>query len=124
MRSPLPGMDPYLEDAGGWNGVHSRPIAIHGELLNRSLGPGFIADSDTRGYVIAPAEQRWIFPGVHVVERPSPVARVQAGGAIAPPVRVSRWPTSSPSAPARDRPARAGRPGKTGQGRGAVHPHP
>jgi len=29
-------------------------IAILGELLNRDLGPSFIADGDTRVYVVAP----------------------------------------------------------------------
>jgi len=54
MQSPFPGMDPYLEEPGGWKGVHSRLIAILGELLNRDLGPSFIADGDTRVYVVAP----------------------------------------------------------------------
>ena len=57
IRSPFPGMDPYLEELGGWKGVHGRLIAVLGELLNRDLGPRFIADGDTRVYVVSPGEQ-------------------------------------------------------------------
>lgn len=89
MRSPFPGMDPYLEDPGGWHGVHGRLIAILGELLNRDLGPDFIADGDTRVYIVSPAEQHWIFPDVYIVEQPRRLTRSVARGAIAAPIRVS-----------------------------------
>ena len=57
MRSPFPGMDPYLEEPGGWKGVHGRLIVVLGGLLNRDLGPDFIADGDTRVYLVSPGEQ-------------------------------------------------------------------
>jgi hypothetical protein len=82
-------MDPYLEESGGWKGVHGRLIAIFGEVLNRDLGPRFIADGDTRVYVVSPAEQQWIFPDLYVVETPRPRAGQGARGGIATPVRVS-----------------------------------
>ena len=89
MRSPFPGMDPYLEDPGGWGGVHDALIALLREQLNRQLGPGYIADGDTRVYIISPDEQHWIFPDVYIIETPTPVARSAGRGAIAAPVRVS-----------------------------------
>lgn len=89
MRSPFPGMDPYLEDPGGWGGVHDALIALLREQLNVNLGPGYIADGDTRVYVVSPIEQRWIFPDVYVIETPAPAARQVGRGAIAAPVRVS-----------------------------------
>jgi hypothetical protein len=82
-------MDPYLEELGGWKGVHGRLIAIFGEVLNRDLGPRFIADGDTRVYVVSPAEQQWIFTDLYVVETPRPVARSGPRGGFATPVRVS-----------------------------------
>jgi hypothetical protein len=89
MRSPFPGMDPYLEDPGGWGGVHDALIALIREHLNRDLGPGYIADGDTRVYIVSPDEQRWIFPDVHIIETPAPLALPTGRGAIATPVRVS-----------------------------------
>lgn len=89
MQSPFPGMDPYLEEPGGWKGVHGRLIAILGELLNRDLGPSFIADGDTRVYVVAPSERQWIFPDLYVIETPRPQTTPVMRGAVATPVRVS-----------------------------------
>ncbi len=56
MPSPFPGMDPYLEEPGGWAGVHDALIAIMREALNRDLGRDFIADGGTRVYVVTPEE--------------------------------------------------------------------
>ncbi len=89
MRSPFPGMDPYLEDPGGWGGVHDALIALIREQLNRKLGPGYIADGDTRVYIVAPDEQRWIFPDVYIIETPRPAARLGGSSVIAAPVRVN-----------------------------------
>ncbi len=89
MRSPFPGMDPYLEDPGGWGGVHDALIALLREQLNRQLGAGYIADGDTRVYIVSPDEQRWMFPDVYVIATTTPAAPVTGRGAIATPVRVS-----------------------------------
>ena len=67
MRSPS-GMDPYLEDPGGWTGVHDGLIARLRTELNRQLGPGFVADAGTSVYVVAADEQRWFFPDIYVIE--------------------------------------------------------
>ena len=42
MRSPFPGMDPYLEAGAGWAGVHSRLINAVSEDLADRLMPAFL----------------------------------------------------------------------------------
>jgi hypothetical protein len=82
-------MDPYLEDPGGWGGVHDALIAVLREALNRQLGPRYIADGDTRVYVVSPDEQRWILRANFVVETPTPAIRSSGRCTVAAPVRVS-----------------------------------
>ena len=89
MRSPFPGMDPYLEEPGGWAGIHDALIALLREQLNRLLGPGYIADGGTRVYIISPDEQHWVFPDVYIIETPTPLSTRSGRGAIAAPVRIS-----------------------------------
>lgn len=87
MGSPFPGMDPYLEDPGGWAGVHDGLIARLRTELNRQLGPGFVADAGTSVYVVAADEQRWVFPDIYVIEtRREEEAR--RGARFAAPVQV------------------------------------
>jgi len=52
MRSPFPGMDPYLERSDRWSGVHARLIAVLGELLARQVAPRFFVDSEDSVYVL------------------------------------------------------------------------
>ena len=89
MRSPFPGMDPYLEEPGGWAGAHDALIAIMRELLNGQLGPNFIADGGTSVYILTPDERRWIYPDVFVIETPAVAAVPTTRGAIAAPLRVA-----------------------------------
>jgi hypothetical protein len=54
MRSPFPGMDPYLEEPNLWPDVHlTLIIAMRGEL-NTALPPGFVARADTHVWVHEP----------------------------------------------------------------------
>lgn len=98
-------MDPYLEDPGGWGGVHDALISLMHEHLTRDLGPGFIAAGDTRVYVISPDEQRWIFPDVYIIETPAPPARAAGRGAIAAPCLCRTGPCPSEGAPGCPAPA-------------------
>jgi hypothetical protein len=88
MRSPFPGMDPYLEEPGGGVGVHDALIAIMREVLNQRLEPDFIADGGTSVYVIAPDERRWVFPDVYAVETAARATVPAPRGAITMPVRA------------------------------------
>jgi uncharacterized protein DUF4058 len=76
-RSPFPGMDPYLEDPGGWAGVHGGLISIIRAELNRLLGPGFVADASATVYVVPTDERHWIFPEVvmEMVHQPHVIIR-------------------------------------------------
>lgn len=87
MRSPFPGMDPYLEDPGGWPGVHGLLISAIRIELNRRLGPRFYADAGTTVYVVSADDRRWVFPDVFVVEAREAVSAA-AGARIAAPVQV------------------------------------
>lgn len=89
MRSPFPGMDPYLEDPGGWPGVHDGLIAILREQLNQQLGPGYIADGGTTVYVLTAEtlqqpniliRNRLSRAVVAIIEILSPVNKGAAGG--------------------------------------------
>ena len=68
MKSPFPGMDPYLETR--WGDVHASLIIYARDLLNRSLPPGLLARSEVRAIVSAVEfDGRDIIPDVSVIER-------------------------------------------------------
>jgi hypothetical protein len=52
MKSPFPGMDPFIEACGLWEGFHSRLIHKIDETLARALPPGYSTDVGARGYVV------------------------------------------------------------------------
>ena len=87
MRSPFPGMDPYLENPGRWGGVHNGLIAAIRADLNRRLGPRFVADADATVYVVTPDDRRWVYPDVFVIETRQAVG-AGVGARIEAPVQV------------------------------------
>ncbi|MGC1720132.1 MAG: DUF4058 family protein [Isosphaeraceae bacterium] len=83
MRSPFPGMDPYLEQF--WGDVHHTIITYARGALQRELPSGLIARVDERVFV-EPAEGqgRNIVPDVRVVERGRPQERgIGTGNGVA-----------------------------------------
>jgi len=69
MRSPFPGMDPYLEDPIGWPGVHHLLLSSIHELLASAVGPSYVVRVEERVYVTDPSSD----PGYavlvpHVIE--------------------------------------------------------
>lgn len=50
--SPFPGMDPFLERADRWSGVHAGLIAVIREALSRQVAPRFFVDSEDHVYVL------------------------------------------------------------------------
>jgi hypothetical protein len=52
MKSPFPGMDPYLEARGLWEGFHNRLINRIDETLARVLPRGYTIDTAVRSYVV------------------------------------------------------------------------
>jgi hypothetical protein len=77
-------MDPYLEDPGGWAGVHDGLISLLRRALNQALGPDFVADAGTSVYVVTPDEQRWVFPDVFVAMLRQEAAATRTGRITAP----------------------------------------
>ena len=70
MRSPFPGMDPYLERPDRWGGVHAGLIAVMREILSRQVAPRFFVDSEDGVYVLGlddPA-RALIRPDTYIVE--------------------------------------------------------
>ncbi len=68
MKSPFPGMDPYLESR--WLDVHSRLNIYASDALNQRLPPGLLARSEERTIVAGEDEDlRDIFPDVSPFER-------------------------------------------------------
>ena len=68
MKSPFPGMDPYLESR--WVAVHSSLVIYAGDALNRLLPPGLLARPQERAIVASDEmDLRDIGPDVSVFER-------------------------------------------------------
>lgn len=91
MKSPFPGMDPYLE--AHWGDVHSSLIIYARDQLRPRLPDDLRARVEERVFVEAPgAGERSIYPDVRIVEaeRPGVGSRVFEGGlAVAEPLVVA-----------------------------------
>ena len=83
MRSPFPGMDPYLEQF--WGDVHHTLITFARGSLQRGLPGDLVARVDERVFVESSEGQgRNIVPDVRVVERGRPSERgIVAGHGVA-----------------------------------------
>src|SRR5437667_11677851 len=69
MKSPFPGMDPYLEQH--WRDVHHNLITFTQGALNEQLPTGLIARVEER--VFLASEEgfgRSLYPDIRVVEQP------------------------------------------------------
>ena len=90
MKSPFPGMDPYLE--ARWGDVHQRWITYAADQLGPQLPADLRARVEERVFVETEAEQiRRIVPDVHVAHYPpshtaSAALRETAGAAVAEPM--------------------------------------
>ena len=72
IRSPFPGMDPYLE--AHWGDVHARLITYSSDALQEQLPADLRARCEERVFVDTSAgERRSIAPDVRVIERRRPV---------------------------------------------------
>ena len=52
MKSPFPGMDPYIEACGLWEGFHNKLIAKIAETIADVLPRGYIIDTPVRSYIV------------------------------------------------------------------------
>jgi Protein of unknown function (DUF4058) len=88
MKSPFPGMDPYLERH--WGDVHHSVITYIRDWLQSRLPSDLRARMDERVYIDLPDPQRAdCYPDFRVVERPR---RPQAAGSV---TEVAEPPTAS-----------------------------
>ena len=78
MKSPFPGMDPYLERS--WGDVHSRLITGASGMLNGILPEDLVARVEERVVVdcVEYARPRAIYPDARVFEDPTAVAPVSS----------------------------------------------
>ncbi|MBI4604640.1 MAG: DUF4058 family protein [Planctomycetes bacterium] len=91
MKSPFPGMDPYLEEH--WRDVHHRLVTYASDRLRPFLPGALRARVEERVYVESlPGSGRGVYPDVRVIERVRRGARTvpaPAGVAIAEPLIVA-----------------------------------
>ncbi|MCC7337096.1 MAG: DUF4058 family protein [Pirellulaceae bacterium] len=79
MKSPFPGMDPYLETR--WGDVHTRLNIYASDMLSRSLPAGLVARCEERSIVCENyGAVRDIYPDVSVVERAAHESIAPGGG--------------------------------------------
>ena len=52
MRSPFPGMDPFIEACGEWEDFHDELIGEIKRQLVRALPAGYLARTRKRSYVV------------------------------------------------------------------------
>ena len=91
MRSPFPGMDPYLE--AHWGDVHHRLITYACDALQARLPGGLLARVEERVFVEVPVgPKRPVVPDLRVLERRRAAkagAETNGGVAIAEPLVVT-----------------------------------
>jgi hypothetical protein len=79
MKSPFPGMDPYLE--AHWRDVHAGLTVYARDYLQSRLPKGLKARIEERVFVEFPGgEGRDVYPDVRVVERPQAAEDAGEGG--------------------------------------------
>jgi hypothetical protein len=82
MKSPFPGMDPYLEPH--WLDVHSKLVAYAADALNTRLPDDLIASVEERVAVESGDEDHTFGPDVRLFEPPAPeTAFVEESGGLA-----------------------------------------
>lgn len=70
MKSPFPGMDPYLERH--WEDVHTRLIGYIADAIQPQLADDLIARMEEKVYVEDESERHLRRPDVRIVETPMP----------------------------------------------------
>jgi hypothetical protein len=78
MRTPFPGMDPYLEHPESWQGFHNSLIAAIALDLAPRLRPRYYVATVERTYLYAPDRSIFIgHPDLHVIGPAAGVVRVE-----------------------------------------------
>lgn len=88
MRSPFPGMDPFLEAPARWPGVHHRLLSAIADILGDALAPTFIVSVEERVYIATPDDllrTPWIQPDKFLVSASSSQPSSTSSSVITPP---------------------------------------
>jgi hypothetical protein len=83
MKSPFPGMDPYLERH--WGDVHHALVTYIRDSLQSSLPGDLRARMQERVYIELPDSRHEYHPDVRVIERPRRPSSPGAATAVAEP---------------------------------------
>ena len=59
MSTPFPGMDPYLERRGLWEGVHTRLLVALADAIAPQVRPRYRVDVEQRTYLAVMAPDDW-----------------------------------------------------------------
>lgn len=88
MKSPFPGMDPYLERH--WTGVHNLLISYAGDALNERLPEDLSVVTEERVAIESPDEEggRSYVPDIRIVKLPDDSAPEEESGGVVAPVRL------------------------------------
>lgn len=70
MPSPFPGMDPYLEEPGGWPDVHHRLISLISDVLTAQLRPKYYCRIEERVFVDEEGGRHDRIPALRIEQRP------------------------------------------------------
>lgn len=95
MRSPFPGMDPYIEDPDEWGDFHSDFIISVRDALARQVTPHFLVRVEERVDIIAVGapSKRFIEPDTYIVSRPPRQLREALAATITPAVFIEPFST-------------------------------
>lgn len=79
MKSPFPGMDPYLEHPALWQDVHDRLIAAVADALVPAVAPNYYVGIERRAYLLKPDDLVFVGrPDVAIMTTRSPLIAVTA----------------------------------------------
>lgn len=84
MKSPFPGMDPYLEDPAIWRGFHHGFAEEVRAQLNQSLGPDYYADLEVHTVLeeVGVLTSHSIYPDAAVLGVENPPSPASGGTAV------------------------------------------
>ena len=90
MKSPFPGVDPFLEDPTQWNSVHTRLLVAISDQLAGLFAPNFFIRIGERVHQTSLADpyQQPIAPEFYVVKRPATNIQTMAVSSIAEPTLI------------------------------------
>jgi hypothetical protein len=88
MKTPFPGMDPYLEHPALWPSVHTRLIVALANQLRPKVRPRYVASVEDRVFIEGPEQQRVPDVWIQKVRSEGRGGMLAAGAETATPVVV------------------------------------